>query len=54
VAQFEFEDGFGLGLGEPETLDQNRLGMVVVADDGDDFVEVQVGDQQPGQDVQAV
>ncbi len=54
VPQLQFEDGLGLRAGELEALHQHRLGLVLVADDVDHLVDVQVGDQQAFEDVQAV
>ena len=45
IAQPHVEDGVGLHVGELEGLDQDRLGLVLVADDLDDLVEVEIGDQ---------
>ena len=53
VAQLGLEDGLGLDLGELEATDQHRFWLLLGPDDADDFVEVQVRDQQPIKDVQA-
>jgi hypothetical protein len=44
IAQSHIEDGVGLDLGELEGFHQDGLGLVLVADDLDDLVEIQVGD----------
>ncbi len=44
----------GLHLGEIETLHEHRPGLVLGADDADHLVDVEVGDEQPFQKVQAV
>src|SRR5262249_58995901 len=45
VAQPHVEDGVGLHVGELEGLHQDGLGLILVADDLDDLVEVEVGDE---------
>ena len=45
VAQPHVEDGVGLHVGELEGLHQDGLRLVLGADDLDDLVEVQIGDQ---------
>ncbi len=45
VAQPHVEDGVGLHFGELEGLDQDRLRLILGADDLDHLVEVQIGDQ---------
>ena len=54
VAQAHVEDGVGLNVGELEGLDQDGLGLVLVADDLDDLVEVEIGDQQAAQHFEPV
>ncbi|MCY1507074.1 hypothetical protein D9M68_413400 [compost metagenome] len=54
LAQAGIEDVVGLDLGEAETLHQHRLGLVLGADDVDHFVQVEEGDQQAVQQVQAL
>ena len=54
VTQLEFEDRLGLHVGDAEALHQHRLGLVVAADDGDDFVDVQERHQQAFEHMQAV
>ena len=46
VAQPHVEDGVGLHVGELEGRHQHGLGLVLVADDLDDLVEVQIGDDE--------
>lgn len=41
--QPHIEDGFGLIVGEREGGDQRRLGVVLLADDADDLIEIEVG-----------
>ena len=45
IAQPHVEDGVGLHVGELEGLHQDGLRLVLVADDLDDLVEVEIGDQ---------
>ena len=45
IAQPHVEDGVGLHVGELERLHQHRLRLVLVADDLDDLVEVEIGDE---------
>ena len=45
VAQPHVEDGVGLHIGKLEGLHQHRLRLVLAADDLDDLVEVEIGDQ---------
>ena len=47
VAQPHVEDGVGLHVGELERLHQDGLRLVLVADDLDDLVEVEIGDEKP-------
>ncbi len=54
VAQAQFEDRLGLAVREPEGLDQRGLGLVLLADDADHLVDVEVGGEQPLEDMQAV
>ncbi len=49
VAQPHIEDGVGLHFGELERLDQDGLGLVFGADDLDDLVEVEIGDEKTAQ-----
>jgi hypothetical protein len=49
VAQAHVEDRLGLHVGERELGHQHGLGLVLVADDLDDAVEVEIGDEQPAQ-----
>ncbi len=44
LAQADLEDVLGLAVAEPEAGDERRLGLVGVADDADDLVEVEIGD----------
>jgi hypothetical protein len=54
VAQLGFEDVVGLGLAQLEARHQLRLGLVLAPDDADHLVEIQVGDAQAFQQVQAL
>ena len=49
-AQPHVEDRFGLQVGEREALDQGGLRLVLLADDADDFVEIEIGDEIAAQD----
>src|SRR3546814_2656553 len=51
--QLGLEDVLGLFVGQVEARDQRRLGLVLGADDADHFVQVEEGDQQAFQQVQA-
>ena len=42
--QAHVEDGFGLHVREVESRDQRGLGVVLLADDADDFIEIEIGD----------
>ena len=52
VAQPQVEDRLGLDVGEPELLHQDGLRLVLLADDADDLVDIEVGNQQAIEDVQ--
>ena len=52
VAQPHVEDGVGLHLGQLEGPHQHGLGLVLGADDLDDLVEVEIGDQIAAQHLQ--
>jgi hypothetical protein len=54
IAQAHVEDGVGLNFGELERLHQDGLGLVLAADDLDDLVEVEVGDQETAEHFQPV
>ena len=53
-AQAHVEDGIGLDLGELERLHQDRLRLILGADDFDHLVDVQIGDQVTAEHFQAV
>ena len=53
VAQLELEDGLGLRFGEREARHQHRPGLLLAADDGDHLVDVEEGDEEAFEDVQA-
>ena len=53
LAQARVEDGLGLDLAELEGRDQLLLRLVLVADDADHLVEVEVGDPEAVEDVEA-
>ncbi len=53
VAQLEFEDGFRLVRGQTEPGHQFGLGLVFSANDLDHLIDVEIGDQQAFQNVQA-
>ena len=44
-AQPHVQNGFGLIVGELEALHQRGLGLILLADDADDFIEVEIGDE---------
>ena len=50
IAQPHVEDGLGLDVGELERLHQHRLRLILGADDLDDLVEVEIGDEIAAQD----
>ena len=52
MAQLELEDRLGLRVGDLEALHEDGLRLVLAADDLDDLVDVQIGDEQAVQDVQ--
>ena len=54
IAQAQVEDCFGLDVGQLETLHQHRLWLVFLANDRDDLVDIQIGDQQTIENVQAI
>ena len=54
VAQAGVQYGFGLGFAEVEGAHEDGARFVFAADDADDFVEVEVDDEQACEDVQAV
>ena len=43
--QAEVQDSFGLHVRELELRDQLGLGLVLEADDADDLIDIEVGDQ---------
>ncbi len=53
VAQFELEDRLRLGLADVETLHHHPTRLFLGADDLDHLVDVEIGDQQAFEDVQA-
>ena len=53
LAQPGFEDVVGLLLAEPEARHQHGLGLVLGAHDADHLIEVEVGDAQAFEQVQA-
>ena len=54
IAQAHVEDGVGLHVGELERLHQDGLRLVLGADDLDDLVEVEIGDQVAAEHFEAV
>ena len=52
VLQAHVEDGLGLHVGDGEALHQHGLGLILGADDVDDLVEVQIGDEETAEDLQ--
>ena len=54
VAQAHVEDGVGLHVGQLEGLDQDGLRFVLVADDLDDLIEVEIGDEEAAQHFETV
>ncbi len=53
VAQFQLEDRLGLGLADVEALHHHPTRLFLGADDLDHLVDVEVGDEQAFEDVQA-
>ena len=51
-AQAHVEDRLGLDVGQLEAAHQLRLRLVLVADDADDLVDVEIGDQEAAEDFQ--
>src|SRR5262249_48778440 len=54
IAEPHVENGLGLNVRELEGLDQHRLGLILGADDLDDLVEIEIGDQITAEHLQAV
>ncbi|MPM60661.1 hypothetical protein SDC9_107513 [bioreactor metagenome] len=54
LAQTDFQDVLGLAVGELEALDQRRLGLVGLADDGNHLVDVQQDELTAFEDMDAV
>src|SRR5690625_7277210 len=54
MTQLELENGLGLGSGQPKALHQHRLGLIFGADDGNDLINIEKGDQQAVENVQPV
>ena len=54
MAQARVQDLLGLLIRELEALHQQRLRLVLAADDADHLVQIQEGDQQPIEDVQTL
>ena len=54
VTQLQIQNGLCLGPGQTESLHQDRLGFVFVANDIDDLINIQVSDQQAFEDVHPV
>ena len=52
LPQLGVEDVVGLVVGQLEACDQRGLGFVLAADDADDFIQVEEGDQQAFEQVQ--
>ena len=52
MAQAQLQDGFGLRIAEAEARHERRLGLVLGANDADDLVDVQEGDQEAFEHVQ--
>ena len=53
MAQFGLENRFHLDIADLESLDQHRLGIVLVAHYADHFIEIQKSNQQSFEDMQA-
>ena len=49
-AQAHVEDGFGLRVGELEALHQDGLRLILPADDADDLIEIEIGDEIAAED----
>ena len=54
VPQPQGQNRFGLDVGNAETGHQGGLGVFVGSDDGDDLVDVQKGDEQAVENVEAI
>ena len=52
IAQAHVEDGFGLDIRQLPAGDHHLLGLILLADDADDLVDVEVCDQQAAEDFQ--
>ncbi len=54
LTQFDVQDGICLDVRQPIAIHQLKLGVVFFADDADDFIDIQVSNQQTCQDVQSL
>ena len=54
VAQSQIKNGFRLDIGQLEALHQRGLGCVLFPDDGDDFIDAEIRNQQAIENVQAI
>src|SRR5262249_30204289 len=54
IAQPHVEDGVRLHIGEPERLHQDRLGLILVADDSDNLIKVEISDEVAAQHLKAM
>ena len=54
VTEFQVEDGIGLPLAEFEALHQHRPWLVLTTDDRNNFIDIEVRNQQAIEDMQAV
>src|SRR5690606_14306965 len=52
MAQLQFENRFGLNIGERKTLHQFLLRLLLVTNDRDDFIDIEEGNQITVEDVQ--
>ena len=51
VAQFQLQDGLGLGIGNTKALHKNRLGLILGTNNVDDLIDIQIGNQQAFEDM---
>ncbi len=54
VAQLQFQNRFSLNIADTKTRHQHRLGLVLFTNDGNDFINIEKGDQQAIEDMQSL
>ena len=54
IAQANIQDGFGLNVGNAKAFHHHRLGFILGADNMNHLIDIEVGNQQAFQDMQAV